>query len=96
MKFTINQRGGKVGIKELAVATAQREVTIQIGLEWLAAGGHIKVEEENGKFNLANGDGVPNPYLQRELYIAIKGLLDETVAYRNHFSHADAESLFKF
>ena len=96
MKFTINQRGGKVNIKELAAATAQREATIRLGLEWLGAGGHLKVEEENGELNLANGDGIPNPYLQRELYSAVKGLLEETAAYRNYFSHADAELLFKF
>ena len=96
MKFTMNQRGGKANIKELAAATAQREATIRFGLEWLGAGGHLKVEEENGELNLANGDGIPNPYLQRELYIAVKGLLDETAAYRNYFSRADVESLLKF
>jgi len=96
MKFTINQRGGKVHIKGLAVATAQRETTIRLGSEWLGAGGHLKVEEENGELNLTHGDGILNPYLQRELYIAVKGLLQETAAYRNYFSHADAESLFKF
>ena len=95
-KFAINQRGGKVGVKELAAATAQREATIRVGLEWLAAGGHLKVEEENDELNLANGDGIANQYLQRELYIAVKGLLEETAAYRNYFAHAEVESLFKF
>ena len=96
MKFTINQRRGKANIKELAAATAQRETTIRLGLEWLEAGGHLKVEEENGELNLANADGIPNPYLQRELFSAVKGLLEETAAYRNYFSRAEAESLFKF
>ncbi len=95
-KFTINQRNGKASIKELAVATAQREATIRFGLEWLGAGGHLKVVEENSELNLANADGIPNPYLQRELYSAVKGLLEETAAYRNYFSRADAELLFKF
>ena len=91
-------------MKGLAAAAAQRETTIRLGLEWLGAGGHLKVdtlspskgEEENGELNLANSDGIANPYLQRELYIAVKGLLEETAAYRNYFSRADAESLFKF
>ena len=95
-KFAINQRSGVIKISELATATAQREATIRIGLEWLGAGGHLKVEEENGELNLAIGDGISNPYLQRELYIAIKGLLEEAAAYRNHFTRADVESLFKF
>jgi len=94
-KFAINQRGGKVSLQELATSTAQRETTIRLGLEWLAAGGHIKVEEENGELNLAGSDGIGNPYLQRELYIAVKGSLDEAAAYRNYFSRADVESLFK-
>ena len=95
-KFAIHQRRGKASLQELAVATAQRETTIRLGLEWLGAGGHLKVEEENGELNLATGDGISNPYLQRELYITVKGLLEETIAYRNYFSRADAESLFKF
>jgi hypothetical protein len=103
MKFAINQRGGKVSIKELAVATAQREATIRLGLEWLGAGGHIKVRDEAeslpllaDEITLSAGDGIANQYLQRELYIAVKGLLEEMAAYRNYFSRADAESLFKF
>jgi len=96
LKFAMNQRGGKVSAKELATATAHREATIRLGLEWLAAGGHIKVEEENDELHLANGDGIANQYLQRELYLAVKGLLEETAAYRNHFVRADAKSLFKF
>ena len=67
-KFALNQRSGKINISELAAATAQREATIRMGLEWLGAGGHLKVEEENGELNLANGDGIANPYLQHELY----------------------------
>ncbi len=95
-KFVINQRGGKVSIKELAVATAQREATIRMGLEWLGAGGHIKVRDEADEITLSEGDGIPNSYLQRELYTAVKGLLEETVAYRNYFSRAETKSLFKF
>ena len=96
MKFTMNQHGGKVSVRELATATAQREATIRISLEWLAAGGHIEVREEANEITLSAGDGIANQYLQRELYIAVKGLLEETTAYRNYFSRADAKSLFKF
>ena len=47
------------------------------------------------KLNLANGDGIPNPYLQRELYIAVKGLLEETAAYRDYFSCAETRIAFQ-
>ncbi len=95
-KFAINQRGGKVSVRELAAATAQREAAIRLGLEWLGAGGHVKVQDEADEITLSAGDGISNPYLQRELYVAVKGLLEETAAYRNYFSRADAELLFKF
>ena len=52
---------------ELATASTQREATIRLGLEWLGAGGHLKVEEENGELNLPNGDGIPNPYLPTQV-----------------------------
>lgn len=67
-----------------------------MGLEWLGAGGHIKVRDEADEITLSEGDGIPNSYLQRELYTAVKGLLEETVAYRNYFSRAETRSLFKF
>ncbi len=95
-KFAINQRGGKVSVLELAAATAQREVAIRVGLEWLGAGGHLKVEDEADEIKLSAGDSISNPYLQRELYVAVKGQLEETAAYRSYFSRADTKSLIKF
>jgi hypothetical protein len=78
-KYVINNKAGKVSIKELVVATAQRESVIRIGLEWLAAGGHIAVSEHQ--------------YVQKELYVAVKGILEETAAYREYFSRANIEAL---
>ncbi len=95
-KYALNQRGGKANIQELAAAMAAREAAIRVGLEWLGAGGHLKVEEEAEVVNLLAGSGESNPYLQKELYIALKGLLEETAAYRAYFARADAESLFSF
>jgi single-stranded-DNA-specific exonuclease len=94
-KFALNRRGGKVAIPELASATAQREATVRLGLEWLAAGGHLRIEGETD-LQLSAGDSTSNPYLQAELYVAVKGLLEETAAYRAHFARAEAHSLFKF
>jgi len=95
-KFAINRKAGKVKISELAVVTAHREVTIRLGLEWLAAGGHLFLEREEDEYHIVNGDGTANPYLKSELYVAIKGVLEETAAYRAHFSRAEANSIFKF
>jgi single-stranded-DNA-specific exonuclease len=92
-KFVINQKGGKVTVGELAVVTGQREGTIRLGLEWLAAGGHISIERDDETVLLSTGNGELNQYLQRELYLAVKGILEETEAYRAHFQRAEAQSL---
>jgi single-stranded-DNA-specific exonuclease len=94
VKFVINQREGKVTLLEMAGVTGQRDKTVQIGLEWLAAGGHISVENQNGTVLLSKGKGASNPYLQKELFIAVRGNLEETAAYRAHFARAATEALF--
>jgi single-stranded-DNA-specific exonuclease len=85
-KYALNQRGGKATVHELAVAMASRKGTIEIGLQWLAAGGHIAIQNENDECQLSVGNGQGDPYVQKELYIAIKGLLEETAAYRKYFT----------
>jgi hypothetical protein len=94
-KYVINQKGGKVTVGELAVATGQREGAIRLGLEWLAAGGHVSMQREADPILLSPGNGELNQYLQRELYIAVKGILEETAAYRAHFQRAEAERLME-
>ena len=65
----------------------------RIGLEWLAAGGHVSVVSEGEALTLSKGNGEADQYLQKELYIAVKGILKETAAYRAHFSKADINNL---
>jgi single-stranded-DNA-specific exonuclease len=93
-KFVINQRQGEVTVQELAGVTGQRENAIQIGLDWLAAGGHISIEGQDGIVKLGKGNGESNPYLQKELFTAVRGILEETAAYRAHFGRASSKSLF--
>ena len=83
-KFVIAKKAGKTTIPELAAATAQRESTVRIGLEWLAAGGHVAILSEDDAISLSSGDSEGNQYVQQELYVAVKGLLEETAAYRNY------------
>ena len=92
-KYAINQKAGKVTVGELAVATGQRAGAIRLGLEWLAAGGHVSIQREEETVLLSTGNGESNQYLQRELYLAVKGILEETAAYRLHFQRAEPESL---
>jgi hypothetical protein len=94
-KFVITKRGGETKISELAVATTHRDATVRIGLEWLAAGGHVAVSGENDAVHLSVENGEGNQYVRKELYIAVKGLLEETAAYRNYVaSTKDLISLF--
>jgi single-stranded-DNA-specific exonuclease len=92
-KYVINNKAGKVSIQELASATAQRESVIQIGLEWLAAGGHVAISGEAEALTLSAGNGETNQYLQKELYVAVRGILQETVAYRKYFAHTNLEAV---
>jgi single-stranded-DNA-specific exonuclease len=92
-KYLINNKGGKASIRELASATAQRERAIRIGLEWLAAGGHVTVTDGEDAVVLSAGNGETNQYLQKELYVAVKGILAETAAYREYFSRANLASI---
>ena len=95
-KFAIQQRRGSVKLSELASATSHREATIRLGLEWLAAGGHLQIEGDDNELLLQKGDGIANQYLQRELFVAIKDLLEETAAYRSYFARADLKTLFEY
>ena len=84
VKFVIKKKGGETTIPELTATIAQREITVRIGLEWLAAGGHVTAKVENDKALFSFGIGEGNPYVRKELYIAVKGLLEETAAYRDY------------
>jgi len=92
-KFVINQRAGNVTVQELAEVTGQRVAAVQIGLEWLAAGGHVSAQSENDAYFLSRGNAETNQYLQKELYVALKGVLQETAAYRAYVRRANVKSL---
>ena len=95
VKFVIRQRGGKSSVQELAVVTGQREGAVRVSLEWLAAGGHVSIAGEGEAVLLSKGDGESNQYLQKELFIAVRGILEETAAYRAYFSRANISSLME-
>ncbi|GAB1471968.1 single-stranded-DNA-specific exonuclease RecJ [Chloroflexota bacterium] len=85
-KYVLNQRSGKTTISELAAAAAARESAIQLGLEWLAASGELTVNIEADRVSLTKDKQEKNPYLKAELAIALRGVLNETSAYRKHFA----------
>jgi single-stranded-DNA-specific exonuclease len=92
-KFALNQRGGQATLSALAVAMAARESAVEIGLQWLAAGGHLSVSVDGDAVTLFAQKPEGNPYLQQELFIALRGVLNETAAYRKYVSSANLETL---
>jgi single-stranded-DNA-specific exonuclease len=94
-KYTLNNYSGKTQIKKLASVLAARESAVEIGLQWLAAGGHLSVTVDEDEVTLSAEKGEANQYLQKEVYIALKGVLHETAAYRKYFASADLETLIQ-
>jgi single-stranded-DNA-specific exonuclease len=95
-KFALNKKEGKTSIQELASAMASREIAIEIGLQWLVANGGLTVNIDEGQVTLSNEKQEKNPYLQAELFIALRGVLNETSAYRKYFKTIeDLKGLFQ-
>jgi hypothetical protein len=77
----------------MAAATANRALTVRLGLEWLAAGGHLRIEGGEDEIQLLPGNATSDKEVQAELHAGVKSLLEETAAYRDHFARATPESL---
>lgn len=90
IKYSINQRQGIVLLAELAAATAHRERTILLGIQWLALSGHIEIEDqiENG-LTLALGSRQASPEIKR-VEKELAALIEETNAYRQHLQSLSA------
>ncbi|MCE9646480.1 MAG: single-stranded-DNA-specific exonuclease RecJ [Chloroflexi bacterium] len=95
-KYAINQRSGQATLHELAAAMASRESAVQIGLDWLAAGGQLSVNIDEDAVSLSGEKQEKNPYLQAELFTALKGILNETAAFRKYFAGADLKTLLHY
>jgi len=94
-KYALNRRGGRATIQEFAAAMASRESAVEIGLQWLAAGGHLSVDVGGDEVTLSVEKTGSNQYLQKEFYTALKGVLNETASYRKYFSSADLKALIQ-
>ncbi len=89
VKFSINQRGGAVGLEALAAATAQPERTVQVGLQALRALGKLDYQvAASGQYQLQARDNPPRGELE-----VLRGRLDlllrETRAYRKYWLTMD-------
>lgn len=95
-KFALNNKEGKTTLHDLAAAMASREIAVELGLQWLAAGGQLTVSIEDDNVLLSKETQEKNPYLQAELFTAMRGVLNETSAYRKYFSTVtDLKTIFQ-
>lgn len=94
-KFALNKRDGKTTIHELAAAMAAREAAVELGLQWLSASGQLTIAVEGDQIWLDVKKQEKNPYLQAELLVALRGVLNESSAYRTYVSTTtDLQKLF--
>lgn len=92
-KYAINHRGGRLLAADIAAVTANRELTVRLGLEWLAASGQLTIQEDDDGLQLALAAAAPNRDLQAELRAGVQSLLEETAAYRHHINRAAPNAL---
>ncbi len=100
VKYALAKKDRQTAISALAAVTAQRESTIRLGLEWLAAGGQVVVDVDGDDVRLSQipevleTSAILGEYAQADLFLAVKGILEETIAFRKHFHGVDVSSLF--
>lgn len=93
VKRALNANQGRTRISTLAAATAQREEAVRAGLAWLVGRGQITIlDETSDEIRLAPGSQTISPDLPQSV-MQLRVLLEETKAYRAHFSRADPETL---
>lgn len=92
-KYALQRMEGRVALAELAAAAAARIGTVSMGLRVLHAHGQISILDMETEFaRLAAGDGQIDP-AAGELSLEFRHLLQETSAYHQFFSQADASAL---
>lgn len=88
VNYALKHKHGTATVSILAAASAQREVTVRAGLDWLTIQGQINWhEDDDGQLFLQRGDGQPRGDLSLATG-ALKALLEETAAYRRQFVNA--------
>jgi single-stranded-DNA-specific exonuclease len=94
VKHVLGGMQGQVRLANLAAATGQREVTVQKGLAWLAAGGHLTILEANVEEIRITSGGQVSQAEASMLAAQLRALLQETAAFRAYYTRADKEKIF--
>jgi single-stranded-DNA-specific exonuclease len=93
VKYAIKVNQGTVKLSELAAASAHRIRTVQAGINWMHAHGHLTIVEQDGDkliVQQANNSPLENTRHSAQL---LKMLLDETAAFRSYYLKAGKNAL---
>ncbi len=91
-KHALRVYEGQVDPALFAALTAQREITVRLGLAWLAARGYVQLHETAGTLRLTAG-GQADKAAAAQLAEQIRYQLEEAAAYRRYFRRAGASVL---
>jgi single-stranded-DNA-specific exonuclease len=92
-KFAIQRRDGRATISQMSAACGHRELTVRLGLEWLAASGHIGFKVDGDSITVTSAGEPASEEVRGELLRGLRSLLEETAAYRTRFRTAPADTL---
>ena len=93
VKFALRSNRGQAKASILAAATAQREVTVKAGIDWLAARGYLEVRSlGEDELEFTQDDQQTRDDLPR-LNEKLVALLEETAAFRSYFSRTEVDYL---
>jgi hypothetical protein len=100
VRYALGALGARKTLSSLAATTAQREVTVLAGLEWLAARGDIRFEPDAEGLVLSEGPGRAGQEPLREAEAAramarVEAYLAETAAYRAFFRSTAPNDLLR-
>jgi single-stranded-DNA-specific exonuclease len=94
VKYTLNHHNGTTTYSALAAATSQRERTIRSALSWMVFQGQVSIAQETGdEIKLHISTSLKDPIQAARCWVEVRNLLEETSAYRAHFSRADKNML---
>ena len=93
VKYALSKNQGQTSIAALAAGTAQQEITVRMGLDWLVNQGHLKViSADDGELSLAEGERDDRAGTDEQAG-KLKSLLAETGAFRTYYARAEADLL---
>ncbi len=100
VKYTITNKDGRIDLDALAGATAQTTTAVHWGLRFLAANGHLWLEDSDETLLVRERGGTPPPSMADEAADAaqeateiIRAQLAEAAAYRAFFSRVPVDGL---